>query len=119
MVKRTGPTNYQLQQLLLELEVTAMKSKFWQRIVEDLKRPTRQRRVVNIYTIEKCAQKGETIIVPGKVLSVGTLSKNITIAALQFSADAQRKIVDAKGKIMTIPELLQQNPEGKNVRILG
>ena len=61
----------------------------------------------------------DVIIVPGKVLSVGTLSKNITIAALQFSADAQRKIVDAKGKIMTIPELLQQNPEGKNVRILG
>jgi len=41
------------------------------------------------------------------------------VAALLFSAEAKKKIEAAKGKVLSISELLQQNPEGKNVRILG
>lgn len=119
MVKRTGPTNYQLQQLLLELEPKALTNKFWKRVVKDLSKPTRQRREVNVYTLDKHAQDGETILVAGKVLSVGTINKKVNVAAINFSSEAQRKIIEAKGKIMSIYELLQQNPEGKNVRILG
>ncbi len=119
MVKRTGPTNYQLQQLLAELEVHARKSDFWRRVVEDLKKPTRQRREVNVYKINEYAQDGETILVPGKVLSVGDLTKKVDVAALNFSADARRKITDAKGKVLSVKQLLEQNPQGKKVRILG
>ncbi len=118
-MKRTGPTNYQIQKLLVDLEVKARESNFWRRIVKDLKKPTRQRRTVNIYKINKAAREGEMIIVPGKVLSVGELSKKVDVAALTFSAEARKKIVDAKGKVMTITELLKNNPEGKKVRILG
>ncbi len=119
MVQRTGPMNYQLQVLLAELESKSFHSSFWKRIVKDLKKPTRQRRIVNLYKIETCAQDGETIIVPGKVLSVGELHKKVSVAALTFSAEAEKKIKEAKGKILTIRELFQQNPEGKNVRIIG
>ncbi|MEK6901472.1 MAG: 50S ribosomal protein L18e [Nanoarchaeota archaeon] len=119
MTKRTGPMNYQLQGLLGELESKALQSAFWKRIMKDLKKPTRQRRVVNLYKIEKVAQEGETIIVPGKVLSVGDLHKKVSVAAFTFSAEAEKKIKEAKGKTLTIQELLKQNPEGKNVRILG
>lgn len=117
-MKRTGPTNFQTQQLLLELEQRALQSKFWRRVVEDLSMSTRQRREVNVYKIDQFAQDGETILVPGKVLSVGILHKKINVAAMNFSAEARRKITE-KGKAMTIKELSQQNPEGKNVRILG
>ena len=119
MVKRTGPTNYQVQLLLEELDKISLKSKFWKRIARDIRRPARQRRTVNIYKIERFAKDGEIIIVPGKVLSVGELKKKVDVAALSFSDDAKLKIVQAKGKIMSIKELLQQNPAGKNVRILG
>ncbi|MDP3734075.1 MAG: 50S ribosomal protein L18e [Nanoarchaeota archaeon] len=119
MARRTGPTNYQLQQLLLELAGPSFQSNFWKRVAYDLNKPSRQRRTVNIYKIDRYAQEGETILVPGKVLSVGTLSKKVVVAALHFSAQARDKIMQANGKVLTIHELLQQNPDAKNVRILG
>ena len=119
MVTRTGPSNYQLQALLKDIEPQARQSRFWKRIAEDVTKPTRQRREVNIYKIEAVAREGETIVVPGKVLSLGELSKKVDVAAMNFSAEARRKIVEAKGKALTIRELLQQNPDGKNVRIMG
>ncbi|MEK6899582.1 MAG: 50S ribosomal protein L18e [Nanoarchaeota archaeon] len=119
MVKRTGPTNYQLKELLTQLESKALQSNFWARIMNDLNKPTRQRRTVNVYKIEKFAQEGETIVVPGKVLSVGDLTKKVEVAAFTFSEEARKKIEEAKGKTLTIQELLKKNPEGKNVRILG
>lgn len=118
-MKRTGPTNYQVLQLVTQLEGQARQSTFWRNVVENLHRPTRQRREVNVYKIEQQARPGETILVPGKVLSVGELKKPVQVAALQFSTGARQKILQAKGKVLSISELLQQNPEGKNVRILG
>src|SRR3989338_3851999 len=114
MTKRTGPTNYQLQQLLHELKVKAVTSRFWKRIVEDLEKPTRQRRIVNVYTIDQVAQNGETIIVPGKVLSLGNLSKKVNVAAFQCSSEARQKIAHANGRVLTITELIKENPQGKN-----
>lgn len=114
-----GPDNYQLQVLLQELHPHALKSNFWKRVVEEINRPSRQRRMVNVYKIEQNAQNGETVLVPGKVLSMGELKKKVEVAAIGFSAEAKQKILAAKGKILSIHELLQKNPEGKNVRILG
>jgi len=53
------------------------------------------------------------------VLSVGTLNKKVDVAAMNFSDEARNKIISAQGKVLSIKELLTQNPEGKNVRILG
>lgn len=119
MVKRTGPTNYQTQVLLDEIRPKTLKSRFWKRVAGEISRPARMRRIVNIYKINFFAQDGETIVVPGKVLGVGELGKKVEVAALSFSNDAKEKILAAKGKVMTIKELLQKNPEAKKVRILG
>lgn|SRR3989338_3978017 len=119
MTKRTGPTNYQLQQFLVEVKPKTLESNFWKRISEDLQKPTRQRRTANLYTLDKYAQDGETIVVPGKVLSVGNVSKKLTVAAFQFSTQAKHKIEQAKGRTLTLNELLKENPQAKNVRILG
>ena len=114
-----GPTNYQLKSLLAELEVKAIESKFWKRVVKDLKKPSRQRRTVNLYKIAKYAKDGETVLVPGKVLSLGEITKPVEVVAINFSTEAKKKIIDAKGKTLSIKELLQSNPDGKKVRILG
>ncbi len=72
-----------------------------------------------MYKIDKFARDGETIIVPGKVLSLGTMTKKVDVAAVTFSAEAKKKIQEAQGKVLSIHDLLQNNPEGKKVRILG
>ncbi|NQV91841.1 50S ribosomal protein L18e [Candidatus Woesearchaeota archaeon] len=114
-----GTTNYELIELLKALEPKVVESPFWRRVVKDLTKSSRQRRSVNVYKIDKYAREGETVLVPGKVLSLGEMSKKVDVAAFNFSAEAKKKIEQANGKIMTISELLQQNPEGKKVRILG
>jgi large subunit ribosomal protein L18e len=72
-----------------------------------------------MYKINKFARDGELIVVPGKVLSVGEIKKQVEVAAVNFSDEARKKIILAKGRTLTMRELLKENPEGKKVRILG
>lgn len=120
MVKRTGPTNYQLKLLIEELEKKAADSKvkLWGRLAKDLKKPSRQRRTVNVYKIDKWAREGETVVVPGKVLNLGELKKKVNVAAFCFSEAAKEKI-EKVGKVISIKELMETNPKGEKVRILG
>ena len=92
--------------------------KLWKRIANDLEKPSRQRRSVNIYKINQFAKDGETVVVPGKVLSVGQLTKKLNVAAFTFSKEAEQKI-NKVGKTLTVKQLLDENPKGKKVRILG
>ena len=119
MAKRTGPSNYQLQQLVDKLRPVAIKNRFWKRVLEEVLAPSRNHRIVNLYKINQFANEGEMIFVPGKVLSVGELTKKVEVAAINFSTGAREKILAAKGKTMNIEELLKKNPEAKNMRILG
>jgi len=120
MVKRTGPTNPVLRGLILELRKKANehKANIWRRIADDLEKPTRQRRIINLYKINKYAKENETVVVPGKVLATGELDHNVTIAAFSFSGAALEKI-NKSGKAITINELMQEDPKGKRIRIFG
>ena len=120
MVKRTGPQTLELKELIRDLKILGNKEKInlWKRIASDLEKSTRIRRKANIYKIDKCTRNGETAIIPGKVLSMGELTKKITVAAYQFSENAEEKI-NAVGKAITIKQLMKENPKGKKVRIIG
>jgi len=120
MAKHTGPTTLELRKLIIELRKLASKQKvkLWKRIANDLEKPTRQRREVNLYKINKYTRNNEIALVPGKVLSLGSLDKKLTIAAYQFSKQAKEKI-NKIGKAITIKELIKENPKGKKVRIIG
>ena len=117
---RTGPTNLKLQKLIIETKKLGSKdkSKFWKRVSQELAKATRQRREVNIETINRTIREGETAVIPGKVLSNGELTKKVTIAAYKFSETAKEKI-NKKGKAITIQQLMKDNPTGKKVRIFG
>ena len=119
-MKRTGPTNPQLRDLIKELRKKAIEhgARIWKRIAEDLEKSTRQRRIVNLYKINKFVKKDETAIVPGKVLGIGELDHSVTIAAWQFSNNALEKI-NKVGKAIYISDLLKESPKGKGMRILG
>jgi large subunit ribosomal protein L18e len=120
MAKHTGPTTLELKKLIIELRKLSNKQKvkLWKRIANDLEKPTRKRREVNLYKINKYIKQGETALVPGKVLSLGNLDKKITIAAYKFSNQAKEKI-NKVGKAITIKELIRENPKGKKIRIIG
>ncbi len=115
MVQR-GPTNITLAKLISGLEQTAKKNKapIWKRAAELLSRPTRKRVEVNLVKLGKLTGQ---VLVPGKVLSVGIGSK-ATIAAFSFSSKAREKIAKTGGKTISIKQLIEMNPTGKNVKII-
>lgn len=120
-MKRTGPTNVQLQELIQSLKKAAIDSEtpLWKRVAEDLEMPARRRRIVNLYKISKYVNDNEIVLVPGKVLATGDLSKKMSVAAWSFSGTAREKIQKAKGEALSIGELLKRNPNVQNIRIMG
>lgn len=118
---RTGPTNENLVNLIQDLKKKSIDEKvnIWKRVAEDLGRTTRQRRIVNLLRIEENAKDGETIVVPGKVLGMGAINQKVVVAAFRFSGSAADKIKQAGGNAITITELMEKNPKGNKVRIIG
>ena len=91
----------------------------WDRVADDLEKPTRQRRVVNLSSLSRHTKENEIIVVPGKVLGAGDLQHKITISAFQFSGGAKEKIEKVGAKIVPLLELSKTNPSGKGIRIIG
>ncbi|QQG39818.1 MAG: 50S ribosomal protein L18e [Candidatus Aenigmatarchaeota archaeon] len=116
MTKRTGPTNPLVASLVKELR--KQKKGIWVDVADRLEKPARQAAEVNVSAIARNAKDGEIALVPGKVLADGTLTKKIDVAALNFSMGAVMKISAAKGRCLSIKELMDENPSGKNVRII-
>ncbi len=121
MTKRTGPTNPHLRKLInfLRLKSKELKAPIWKVVAEKLEKPTRQRIEVNLSGVERYVKENETIVVPGVVLGTGILTKKLTIAAWRFSRSAKKKIEKIGGKAISIKELVEKNPKGNNVRIMG
>ena len=118
---RTGSTNPQLQQLIVELKKKAATEQvgLWKRVASDLERPTRIRRSVNLSRINRFTQDNEVVLVPGKVLGSGLIDHKITIAAFAFSEGAREKLRSKNCDILSIEELLAKNPKVATVRIIG
>jgi len=120
MPKRTGPTNPILKKLIKDIRNKAHKEKipFLIEIAKKLEKSRRKRPEVNLTKLNRVCKNNETVVVPGKVLSSGTLKKSLTVAAANFSMSAVEKIDKAGGKAISIRELMETNPKGTNVRIV-
>jgi len=107
-------------QVLLSLIESLMRSEkpIWRKVAYELSRPRRQKVEVNLSKIEQLASEDSMILVPGKVLGSGMVSRKITIAAFSFSESAKKLIDSSGGKMMSIESLQKANPEGKGVMIV-
>ncbi|MEM2954613.1 MAG: 50S ribosomal protein L18e [Candidatus Nanoarchaeia archaeon] len=117
MSKRTGPTNQRTQNLIKLLKT--QQAQIWKRLAKEFGKATRKRREVNLSKIQRYAREKDFVLVPGKVLGTGKLTKPIKIAALNFSKSAEEKIIAAGGKIIELEKLIKDNPKGTDIRILG
>jgi len=120
MPKRTGPTNPILKKLIEDIRNKGHKEKipFLIELAKKLEKSKRKKPEVNVSKLNRVCKNNETVIVPGKVLSSGTLKKPLTVAAANFSMSAVEKIQKAGGNPISIRELVETNPKGTNVRIV-
>jgi len=91
----------------------------WRDIALRLEGPARHWAEVNISKLSRFAGDNEIVVVPGKLLGSGQISKKVTVAAYRFSGQAREKIEKAGGMNMSIEELVAKNPKGSKVRIMG
>ena len=88
-------------------------SPFWIRVAGIISRPKRKAVIVNLSKIDKYSNDGDTVIVPGKVLSSGQLTKKVTIAAVSASESTKQHV-----KILKIEDIVKKNPKGEGLRII-
>jgi large subunit ribosomal protein L18e len=110
----------ELVRTLIELRKAARRHEapIWAAVAERLARARHSVPPVNVGDLERLASAKETIIVPGKLLSHGEISKPLTIAAYRWSGTAAAKVAKAGGRTITIHELLHNQPDGAGVRII-
>jgi large subunit ribosomal protein L18e len=120
MVKRTGPTNIHLRRLIRALEKASRENnaRIWKYVAELLSKPRRDRVEVNIGKIDRLSNENDVIVVPGKVLGSGKLTKKVKIAAWRFSESSLAKIKEAGAEAIKIEDLVKENPKGTNVKII-
>ena len=121
MLRTIRKENPELVRTLLELRKAskAHEAPIWGAVAERLARARHQSPPVNVGHLDRLARADETVVVPGKLLAGGDLSKRLTVAAFTYSADARIKIHGAGGKALTIAELVKAKPDGSGVRLLG
>ncbi len=91
----------------------------WGSVADGLERARHPSRPVSVGHLDRVAHAEETVVVPGKVLSDGSLSKRLTVAAFAYSAEARAKIHAAGGTALSLDELLKSKPDGTGVRLVG
>jgi large subunit ribosomal protein L18e len=113
--------NPELARVIIELNKAARahKAAVWRAAADRLSRPRHQGDPLNVAHLERLALAKETIIVPGKLLAEGNLTKPLTIGAFGYSAEARSKVHAAGGSALSISEILKSHPDGKGVRLLA
>ena len=117
-IKSTNPELTGLIRLLRK-KARESESAIWRDLAERLSKPKHRRIVVNLSRLNRYTNENDEVVVPGKVLGAGSIDHPVKVAAFSFSEQARLKIVKAKGKCISIPELIEMNPKGTNVKIIG
>ena len=103
---------------VLKKESREKGAEIWRDIALRLEKSKQNWAEVNLSKLERNASENDVIVVPGKVLGSGSLSKKLTVAAYDFSESAKKKIAAAGGKHLTIPEMVKKHPDGSGIRIM-
>ena len=103
---------------LVETIIAAKKKAKWVGVAGILSSSRRNQINVNLDLIEKEAKAGETIVVPGKVLSQGSISKKCKVVGVGFSEKAKEKLLKAGCEVVNMLDEINKNPEAKGIKVL-
>jgi large subunit ribosomal protein L18e len=96
----------------------ARKNKSWVKIAAMIAGPARKYPSFNLDQISEKSKDGDSILIAGKVLGTGELSKKIKICALSFSSSALEKLKKAKIEASFIEDEIKSNPKFEGIKIL-
>jgi large subunit ribosomal protein L18e len=104
--------------LVAETIRIAQENTAWKPLAKILSNSTRLYSSVNLKEIDSKTTAGDTIVIPGKVLAVGELTKKVRIVALSISHSARAKLKATKSEFATILDEIKINQKGAGVKVL-
>lgn len=96
----------------------AHKNPKWMNLARLLSGSRKSYSSVNLSEIDKQTKEGDTVIIVGKVLGNGKISKKIRICAVSFSKEAREKIKSVKGEAVSILDEIKINGKAEGVKII-
>jgi len=109
--RKTNPT-------IVELLRLARKNKAWLGLGKIISGSTRLYSSVNLGDIDSQTKAGDTVVIPGKVLSSGNLTKKVRICSLSISSSAKEKLKDTKSEYASIIDEIKGNSKATGVKII-
>ena len=104
---------------VVETIINSKKSKNWLDIARVLSAPRRKRIIVNLDKINSESKDGDSILIPGKILSKGNVDKKLkSIISLNISKEAEKKLSKTKVKYSNIIDEIKKNPDAKGIKII-
>lgn len=103
---------------LVETIREALKHEEWSAVTRWISVPTRNLVSKNLSEIDRDTKVGDTVIIPGKVLSKGNLTKKIRVCALAYSEKAKEKMKESKSEIVFVIDEIKKNPKAEGIRLL-
>jgi len=96
----------------------ALKNKNWLPIAKTVSSSRRKYSKINLEDIESKTTAGDTVIVVGKVLGTGEVTKKVRICAFGFSKSALSKLKKTKSEPVSILEEIKKNPKAEGIKII-
>ncbi len=117
----TRKSSSELVKAVTDLKEASRKNEapVWRSIAMRLEGPSRNWPSVNISKLEYNINKNSKVVVPGKLLGAGTITKKMTVSAYSFTQSAIDKVEAAGGKCLSYNDFIKSNPKGTDVVVIG
>jgi ribosomal protein L18E len=109
--KKTNP-------VIVEIIQLTKKNPAWQEVSKFIAGPARRYASVNLFEIDEKTKAGDTIVILGKVLSKGELTKKLRICALGISESAKEKLKPTKSEFIFLLDEMKKNAKAEGIKIL-
>ena len=96
----------------------ALENPTWSEVAKLISSPRRNHSRLNLFQIDAKSAVGDTILIPGKILSKGNLTKKIRICALSISEKAREKLKETKSEFVPIIEEIKKNKKAEGIKVL-
>lgn len=114
--KKTNPRVLGLIKSLYDKSAES-KAALWKNLAKRFEKPNKNWAKINLSRLSRITKKGETIVVPGKVLGAGNITHPLKIYSFNTSKSAVDKIAKAGGSCGKIEDFLSKGST-KDVRII-
>ena len=109
--KKTNPS-------LAQTIALALKTPAWNKYVKILSQPTKKYSSINLREIDQQTSMGDSVMIPGRVLSDGEITKKIRICSFGISKEALERLGKTRSEWVSILDEIKKNPKAEGVKLI-